>query len=317
MVSRIELPRAPMIDLSLFDLGDPWRDQVAALVDAAASQFGFFYIVGHGIDTAVVDPLIEAGRRFFAAEDTVKRRVQVAREGRGQHGYFPLAAELHAGKSELKEALYFQAHLSADGASATSGTAVSGQGLLPEVPGIREPVLDYMRSLTGLCHKLMSMIARGLQLQDSYFVDRYTGSPSTSLGIYNYPQLAQKQAAGKNSGDADGTAHGLLTILKQDSMGGLELRYQNRWLDIPEIPNSFVCTVGAMLAQLTNGRYVAAAHRVLNSARGNRLSMPFYFDPALGAVLEPIEAIAASVPRGRLSDEMSKAVPVLGRRHLA
>ena len=35
MVSRIEPPRLPVIDLSLFDLGDPWRSQVAAQIDAA------------------------------------------------------------------------------------------------------------------------------------------------------------------------------------------------------------------------------------------------------------------------------------------
>ena len=112
MVSRIELP-LPVIDLSLFDLGDPWRDQVAAQIDSASSQFGFFYVVGHGIDTAVVDPLMEASGRFFAAAEAVRTQ------------------------------------LAPDGAPATSAIAMRGQILLPEVPGFREPVLDYMALAHG------------------------------------------------------------------------------------------------------------------------------------------------------------------------
>ena len=49
MVSCIELPRLPVIDLSLFDVGYPWRDQVAAQIDAARGEFGFFFLVGQGI----------------------------------------------------------------------------------------------------------------------------------------------------------------------------------------------------------------------------------------------------------------------------
>src|SRR5215831_2389457 len=41
-------PRLPIVDLSLFELGDPWRDHLAAQLDWAASEFGCFYVVGHG-----------------------------------------------------------------------------------------------------------------------------------------------------------------------------------------------------------------------------------------------------------------------------
>jgi isopenicillin N synthase-like dioxygenase len=279
MVSRIELPHLPVIDLSLFDLGDPWRDQVAALVDAASSRFGFFQVVGHGIDTAVVDPLFDASRRFFAAEKAL------------------------------------QAQLAPIGDPAASPASVLGQVLLPEVPGFREPVLDYTRSLTGLAHKLMSMIARGLLLADSYFVDRYTGNPSTSFRIYNHSQVAEAQRATDNSDGASRPEGGLLTIIKQDHMGGLELQYQDRWIEVPDIPNTFVCAVGATLAQLTNGRYLAAAHRVCNSAQGHRLSMPFCFDVSLEAVIEPMATVGSDAPRAHWGDA-TDWMPALARRHL-
>jgi isopenicillin N synthase-like dioxygenase len=276
MVSKIELPHLPVIDLSLFDLGDPWRDPVAAQVDSASSRFGFFYLVGHGIDTTILDPLMEASRRFSAIEKAVQGRVALDRE------------------------------------PAASATSVLGQILLREVPGFREPVIDYTRSLTGLAHKLMSMIARGLLLEGSYFVDRYTGNPSTSFRIFNHPQAAVEIWSSTAVTD-----QGLLTIMWQDCMGGLELKYQGSWVEAHDIPNSLICTVGETLAQLTNRRYVAAAYRVRNSAHGHRVSMPFCFDVSQDVVIKPIVTVRPGSPRGQLSGDTSNSLPQVARRPLA
>jgi isopenicillin N synthase-like dioxygenase len=315
MNSRINLPRLPVIDLSLFELGDPWRDQVGAQIDSALSGFGFFYVIGHGIDAAVVDSLLDVGRRFFAAEDGVKSRVRMTAHKAVVHGYVPLPQAQPAGRCDLKEALHFHTQLSAQGEFDSASTAVRGQTLLPELPGFSEPVLDYMRSLTGLGHRLMSMIARGLRLEDSYFVDRYTGSPTTSFRIYNYPQVAAADVVTEDRGAAC-RDQGLITLLKQDGPGGgLELIYEDRWIKAPNIPNAFVCTVGAALARLTNERYLATSHRVRNGTDGHRLMMPFSFDPSHAALIEPIASVRPSA--ARLPDGMSG--PLLGpdRRHLA
>jgi isopenicillin N synthase-like dioxygenase len=87
------------------------------------------------------------------------------------------------------------------------------------------------------------------------------------------------------------TDYGLLTLLRQDAIGGLQVRNGERWLDVPDIPNSFVCNVGDMLERLTRGRYLSALHRVRNTSRQDRLSMAFFFDPAFEAQLAPIEDI--------------------------
>jgi polar amino acid transport system ATP-binding protein len=317
MVSCIDLPRLPVIDLALFDLGDPWRDQVAAQIDAASSEFGFFYLVGHGIDVGVVEPLMAAGRRFITTEDAVKRRVQPGRGGLGRDGYFAPLEERTAGRPDAKHGLVVEAHLTSDDERVTAGSAAPGQTFLPDFPGFREPVLDYMRSLTGLSHKLMAMVARGLRLEDSYFVDRCTGSPATSFRILNYPQAENVPATKENSASGARADPGLLTLLKQDTSGGLELKYGDRWIDVPAISYSFVCIVGDALARLTNGRYVAAAHRVSNSAEAHRLSMLFCFDPTLNAMLEPIAAVGPAVSRPTLDDIASSGLLEPGRRYIA
>src|ERR1700761_7200730 len=65
MISFIDPPRLPSIDLSLFDIGDPWRDHVAAQVDWAASSFGLFQILGHGVDPGLIDTLLDLGGKYL------------------------------------------------------------------------------------------------------------------------------------------------------------------------------------------------------------------------------------------------------------
>jgi isopenicillin N synthase-like dioxygenase len=303
MVSQIDLPRLPVIDLSLFDLGDPWRDQVGAQIDAALSRLGFFYVVGHGVDESVIDPLMAAARRFFAAEEAATSRVR--------HDYVPLPPGPTGSSCNLKEAPYLRTQVTHENPAAPSQSAARGPIRLPELPGFREPMVEYTRSLTGLAHKLMAMIARGLLLQDSYFVDRYTGSPATSFRICNYPRVTHPSAVRTTHGDSGASDPGLLTLLKQDGMsGGLEFSFGDRWVEAPDIPNSFVCSAGDALARLTNGRYLATSHRVNDSARAACLLMPFSFDPNADAVLEPIAAVRPSAPHDLGNDEAT-------RRHLA
>jgi isopenicillin N synthase-like dioxygenase len=323
----------PVIDLSLFDVGGPWRDHVAAQVDWAASEFGFFYVIGHGIEPGVVDSLQTLSRAFFDLDDPVKNRVHMSRGGRAWRGYFPVGGELTSGRPDLKEGLYFGEELAEDDARVRAGTPLHGRNVFPELPGFREAVLDYMSALTGLGHKLMTSIGRGLRLGDNYFVDRYTGSPTTLFRIFNYPAASVAEGA---YGVGEHTDYGLLTLLWQDEVGGLQVKHGSTWLDVPYVPGSFVINVGDMLERLTSGRYTSAVHRVINRSGRSRISMPFFFDPRFDAVLQPIPSVGPPVIRRDLVDrwdgidlrdvrgtygdyligKVSKVFPDLGRGNL-
>src|ERR1041384_7245690 len=49
--------RLPVIDLSLARSGATWTDPLAAQIDWAASEFGFFYVIGHDVDARLIDRL--------------------------------------------------------------------------------------------------------------------------------------------------------------------------------------------------------------------------------------------------------------------
>jgi isopenicillin N synthase-like dioxygenase len=298
-------PRLPIIDLSPLEGGGHWRDHVAAQVDWVASELGFFYITGHGVDPAVIDTMLQQSRSFFRMREEAKLGIHVSRGGRALRGYFPVGGELTAGRPDLREGLYFGEELPDEDDRVRAGVPLHGRNLFPDLPGFREATLDYMQALTGLGHRLMSCIGRGLRLGDTHFVDRYTGQPTTLFRIFNYPPAAA--AAAEHCGVDEHTDYGLITLVYQDEVGGLQVKHGSSWIDVPPVPGSFVVTVGDILERLTERRYPSAVHRVINHPRRSRVSMPFFFDPCFDAQL-PVQGTYGDY----LMDRFAKIYPQMG-----
>ncbi|HEU5472449.1 MAG TPA: 2-oxoglutarate and iron-dependent oxygenase domain-containing protein [Actinophytocola sp.] len=276
-----------VIDVTPLVNGSRGRHAVAAELGRACRENGFFYVVGHGVDDGLQRRLEEQSRAFFDQEPARKLEIRMSRGGRAWRGYFPLGDELTSGRPDLKEGLYFGAELPPDHPKVRAGTPLHGANLFPAHPAeLRGTVLEYLAELTRLGHRLMAGIALSLGLPESYFADRYTGDPLILFRIFNYPLTPA--APDDSWGVGEHTDYGLLTILKQDSLGGLQVRSASGWIDAAPIPGSFVCNIGDMLDRLTGGRYRSTPHRVRPSTVGDRLSWPFFFDPNFDADVTPV-----------------------------
>jgi isopenicillin N synthase-like dioxygenase len=271
----------------LLDGGNPQR--VADEIRLACRECGFFYVTGHGVDQGLQQRLEALSRQFFAQPLEAKMPIRMELGGRAWRGYFPVGQELTSGKPDLKEGIYFGAELSEDDPLVRAGTPLHGRNLFPaEMPEFRDVVLAYIDAMTSLGHTLMSAVALSLGLEPTYFAERYTSDPLVLFRIFNYPPDRAAVAAEPQWGVGEHTDYGLLTILKQDDAGGLEVKSQARWIPAPPIANSFICNIGDMLDRMTGGFYRSTPHRVRNVARRDRLSFPFFFDPNVAARIEPI-----------------------------
>lgn len=284
--SAVKVSQIPIIDISPFVAGKE-SGEVAEKIRQACCDTGFFYIVGHGVDTGLQQRLEDLSRQFFAQDLDTKMKIRMALGGRAWRGFFPVGGELTSGKPDIKEGIYFGSELETTHPAVQQGLPMHGANLFPDIPGFRETVLEYLTVMTELGHTLMWGIALSLGLEASYFRDRYTTDPLILFRIFNYPPDAAPE--GQSWGVGEHTDYGLLTILKQDDLGGLQVKSKRGWIDAPPIANSFVCNIGDMLDRLTGGVYRSTPHRVKNVSGRDRLSFPFFFDPSFDAELHAIE----------------------------
>ena len=277
----------PIVDISPLAAGDEHAG-VATELAHACRDHGFFYIVGHGIDSSLPATLERLSRAFFAQNDEAKQSLRMELGGRAWRGYFPVGNELTSGKPDEKEGLYFGAELEAAHPKVRDKVPLHGGNLFPEIAGFRESLLEYLAQMTQLGHTLMRGLALSLNLEPNYFHERYTHDPLILFRIFHYPPLPRSGSRAQAWSVGEHTDYGLLTILRQDNSGGLQIKSKSRWIDALPIKDSFVCNLGDMLERMTAGLYRSTPHRVRNAGQRGRLSFPFFFDPNFDVKVKPI-----------------------------
>jgi isopenicillin N synthase-like dioxygenase len=286
----------PLIDVSALLESDFWTGAVPskaarsaglAIGDACRTQ-GFFSIVGHGIHADLRERLYEGARAFFGLPAETKAQVGMDKGGLAWRGWFPVGGELTSGRPDKKEGLYFGAELDLDHPLVKAGTPLHGPNLfLPSDPDFFKTVLEYMRCLSTLGHRLTAGLALGLGLESDHFARAFLRDPLTLFRIFHYP-AASACASPNEWGVGAHTDYGFLTILLQDEVGGLQVKSGDNWRDVDPNPDALVCNIGDMLDRLTGGVFRSTLHRVRNTSDRPRLSFPFFFDPGFFARVEPL-----------------------------
>ncbi len=283
------MSRVPIVDVA--PLLDGEGERTAREIGAACRDLGFFYATGHGVGADTLAALDAASRRFFALPEAQKMQIAMAKGGRAWRGYFPVGGELTSGKPDLKQGIYFGEELGGGDPRVAAGWPLHGANLFPsDVPELKPAALRFMAEATRAAHAIMEGVALSLGLERDYFFARYTANPTLLFRIFEYPAAAHPE---ETWGVGEHTDYGLLTLLAQDDLGGLQVKTPQGWIDAPPVPGALVCNIGDMLDRLTGGVYKSTPHRVRNVSGKSRLSFPFFFDPAFDARIEPLPAAAA------------------------
>ncbi len=291
-----------VIDISsLVDGSD--STMVAAEIDAACRETGFFSIVGHGVPAELRSRLDSLAREFFALPIEQKARIAMPLGGRAWRGWFPVESELTSGQPDLKEGLYFGQELDADDPRVAAGLPLHGRNLFPGRPdGLRDAVLDYIAAVTDVGHLVLRGIAQGLGLDPNWFDEHLTADPLVLFRIFHYPPMP---AGAGGWGVAEHTDYGLITLLGQDNSGGLEVQSRDGWGAVAPHRDALVVNLGDMLERMTGGVYRSTPHRVRNTSGTDRLSFPLFLDPAWDAEVLPVPSIGASAIDGSVVGDRS------------
>lgn len=281
---RQSFDKLPVIDLAgLIDGSNP--KTVAGEIRWALANAGFMYVKNHGVDAAVVENAFERTRAFFDLGEDEKKKLHISNSGEALRGYIePFGENTDPGKTkDLKECF--------DIGPETSETGpFFGPNQWPEeglVPGFQDAIYGYHEEMKRLSMILLSGIARSLDLEPDYFESRLQ-NPISIQRLLHYPSqvgLVDESIIGIGAH----TDYGNLTILAQDDVGGLQVMNRDGvWVEGTPIPDTFVINIGDLIQRLTNDRYLANLHRVVNTTGRERYSIPFFIDADFNAVFKPL-----------------------------
>jgi isopenicillin N synthase-like dioxygenase len=283
--------------IPVVDLG-PLRDGsdkagVARALHAASQSLGFIYVTGHGIPDAAIEAARRTAYAFFRGTPDDKASIRVSPRHRGWIGMGGAKMQDDA-KADLKESFLWGFQ---DAACATpEDHALRGPNQWPAfVPDMQPVAMDYFHHAHAVAGHLMRGFALGLGLAEDFFLRTADRPLSRASYVYYPPQaldLGQDQF-----GVGPHTDFGLMTVLCQDSVGGLQVQdTSGRWVHAPPIPATLVVNVADLLARWTDGAYTSTPHRVVNSSGKERLSLVLAYDPNPETIIDSRDVFGADHP---------------------
>jgi isopenicillin N synthase-like dioxygenase len=302
-----------MADIPIIDIS-PLRGEnaaaCAASIGAACRGIGFFYVVGHGVPPDLMRRVFAAATAFFARPLEEKMAVALTPQS-GFRGYFPIDGEITDPTvgADQKEGFDIAGTIVSE-LPAAAPLRVANQW--PATPSELQPVLTtYYDTLCDLARLVSRGFALALGLPADFFADKLD-HPTAILRILHYPPINPAVAGDiPVNGCGAHSDYGYLTILAQDTQGGLQIQTRaGAWIDAPYVADSFVCNIGEMMALWTGGAFRATRHRVIRSQPHARYSIPFFFHP------NP-DARIARLPNAASADTVDSRPIVAGEYLLA
>ncbi|XP_060188127.1 1-aminocyclopropane-1-carboxylate oxidase 3-like [Lycium barbarum] len=257
----------PIINLE--KLNGAERSNTMEMIKDACENWGFFELVNHGIPHEVMDTVEKLTKGHYKKCMEQRFKKLVASKG------------LEAVQAEVTdldwESTFFLRHLPASNIS--------------QVPDLddkyREVMRDFARRLEKLAEELLDLLCENLGLEKGYLKKAFYGSKGPNFGtkVSNYPPCPKPDLIKGLRAHTD--AGGIILLLQDDKVSGLQLLKDDQWIDVPPMRHSIVVNLGDQLEVITNGKYKSVMHRVIAPTDGTRMSLASFYNPGNDAVIYP------------------------------
>ncbi|MFQ6649357.1 hypothetical protein Gotur_022356 [Gossypium turneri] len=284
-------------------------------------------VTNHGVPERKMKAIIEACREFFELPEEEKRGIS------GKHVLDPIRFGTSFNES-VDEILcwrdYVKIFQHPEFDSPNKPPSFRLQQHLPKI--FREIALEYSKRVRLVAREIIRGISESLGLEKDYIDETLNLENGLQLIAANlYPPCPRPELA---MGLPPHSDHGLLTLLIQNQIGGLQVQHKGKWVNIDPIPNSFLANIGDHIEVqlqipshflspscfvlvdsihiyfiygshimhslflckiLSNGKYKSVLHRAVVNNRDVRISIAVPHGPALDAIVSPASKLVENV----------------------
>ena len=147
-----------------------------------------------------------------------------------------------------------------------------------KLPQFRDVIDNYMKEMDKIAIQIMELIALSFNLSVNYF--KHPGIRDNAddlLYLLHYPKKKKSDIDAGLFGTGAHSDYDLFTILLTDHNRGLQILYENKFIDIEYKENAFVVNIADTLEKWTNDIFKSAIHRVvINDGLNDRYSIPYF-----------------------------------------
>ncbi|KAI4992942.1 hypothetical protein ZWY2020_007255 [Hordeum vulgare] len=258
----------PIIDLKLLASRDARESKACADAMArAASEWGFFQVVNHGVGLELLEEMRREQAKLFRLPFGTKDKAGLL-NGSYRWGN-PTATSL--GQLSWSESFHVPLpSVSPEGCD---------YGKLSTLRGVMQEVADAM---SRVADTVAGTLAENLGHEagggggESAFPGGCDGT-TCFLRLNRYPACP---FAADSLGMVPHTDSDFLTILFQDQVGGLQLIKDARWVAVKPHAEALIVNVGDLFQAWSNNKYKSVEHKVVANSSAERFSVAYFLCPS-------------------------------------
>ncbi|KAK5088934.1 hypothetical protein LTR05_003158 [Lithohypha guttulata] len=280
---------------------------------------GCVKIQNHGIPNEDIQRLFELTRQFFNLSYEDKMKAKRPAQANPNRGYSFVGQENVAGISGFEKGL---GPLTTKDIKETLDMGSANDKLVDNIwvpedilPGFRNSMESFYDKAFETEMHLIDALATALGISATHLKSLHSKAENEFRLLHYPPTPASKLKDGKSTRIAEHTDFGTITMLFQDSTGGLQVEDQTQLGTFRDIessgPTDIILNIGDSLQRLTNDTFKAACHRVtyppMIKADGDeiipeRYSIAYFAKPNRDASLLPLEDFVTDATPCRYQD---------------